>query len=145
MNGIQAVSGMNLDPDSVSIAQLSETSELNAQMAEVHLPESIRFTSIGARGDLIVPAPRTVAPGANHAVVPLVGPKAHDSIPSADATTREVSLAVAGLAPTCVGVVSALTDAVTGEVVSGAEDFVGLSALTINAVGTPLTPMGPVR
>lgn len=138
LDGIRAVTGLDLDPDSPSIAQLSEVSELTNAMAEVRLPSTVRFTSIGARGDLVVAAPRTVAPGARHAIVPLAGPTAHDSLPSASQTTREVGLALAGMPPTCVEFGSAVADFVVGDLVSTAEDSIGLAALAVNTAGPPV-------
>lgn len=133
--GVQAVSGLDLDPYSASISQLSEISDLTREMADVRPPQGVRFTSLAGRGDLTVPAATTRVPGATRAVLPLVGPTAHDTIPGSEATTREVGLALAGLPPTCVSFGSALVDLGVGELVTGAEDLVGVASLTVNAVG----------
>ena len=64
-----ATSG-TLDPDSTSLAQLSETSDV-AQELRQRLPAGVHLLSIGASGDPVVPWVRTRTPGATSDLVPL--------------------------------------------------------------------------
>jgi hypothetical protein len=124
-----AATGQELDDDGVSIGQLSETSGVVAELAAHPVPEGVRAVSIAARGDLIVPVPRTVAPGMTPVVVPLSGRSAHSDLPSSPAATRELALALAGLAPTCQSFAAALMDQVQGEGISLVEDLIGATGL----------------
>ena len=76
------------------MAQLSETSSLVEELAAHPVPDGIDAVSIAARGDVIVPAPRSVAPGMDEVIVPLVGVAAHTDLPGSDAATRELRLAL---------------------------------------------------
>jgi len=121
--------GLGLDPAAPSIAQLSETSEITAELARP-LPPGVRLLSVGASGDLTVPAVRTATPGADEVVIHLGGIHAHDELPAAPATTREIGLAIAGLAPTCADLAQGVADVVTGHVIARAEDAIGLALAT---------------
>ncbi len=115
--------GIGLDPDSESVAQLAEGSATMRAMNAASVPSSISITSIGARGDLVVPAPRTlVGDGSKTTVVPLDGIDAHDRLPGSAAASREIALAVAGQPPTCRSFGQALTDAMAAEAVDILED-----------------------
>ncbi|MBI2705135.1 MAG: peptidoglycan DD-metalloendopeptidase family protein [Actinobacteria bacterium] len=117
------LSQLDLDPDGRSIAQLAETSTTIDALNRTSFPSSVRFTSIGARGDLTVPSPRTiVGDGSTSTVVPLSGLNAHDDLPGAAVTQREIALAVAGLPPTCRSFSQALADTITGESIDAVED-----------------------
>jgi hypothetical protein len=59
----------------------------------------------------------------------LAGPTAHDALPGAPATTRELALALAGRPPGCRSRADRVTDAVLGHVVAGTQDAVGAVAL----------------
>ncbi len=96
---VAAATGQELDHDGASVAQLSETSSLVEELAAHPVPDGIDAISIAARGDVIVPAPRSVAPGMDEVIVPLVGAAAHTDLPGSDAATRELRLALAGLPP----------------------------------------------
>lgn len=141
---LDATLGLGLDPGSESISQMAETSELQRDTASRPLPAGVRFTSIGARGDMTVPAPRTRLDGASSYIVQLDGPTAHDSLPGAAETTTQVGLAIAGMPPSCVGARRAARDFVVGESVSGMEDSIGALAMTAEAMGTlPGVPSWP--
>jgi hypothetical protein len=122
----------DLDPARAAVAQLAEGSPLQVDLAERSLPAGVRAVSVAARGDLVVTSPRTRLPGAASASVPLVGLHAHDELPAAPATTREVALAVAGAPPTCRGVAGRIADLVVGEGIATATD-----ALAPGPVGVP--------
>lgn len=117
--------GLELDDDAISSAQLAETSDVVAELAATPLPGGVDSVSIAARGDLVVPVPRTRVAGARQVVVPLTGLQAHDALPGSPEAARELLLALAGRPPTCTSLRSALTDQVVGEGIAWAEDTVG--------------------
>ncbi|MGI8686418.1 MAG: peptidoglycan DD-metalloendopeptidase family protein [Acidimicrobiales bacterium] len=125
--GVSRLGVSGIDPTSTSVRQLSETSaflrELNAQP----LPEGVRVTSIAGRADVVVPAPRAHLRGATNAVVTVDGLHEHPLVPGAPAATREMTLALAGMAPTCEGFLDAVADAVVGETIAAAEDTLGVA------------------
>jgi len=139
LDGAAAALGLELDDDGASVGQLSETSDVVAELRTSPIPDTVRAVSIAARGDLVVPVPRTVAPGATEVVVPVVGPHAHDALPGSPAAARELGLALAGLPPTCQPFAAALTDQVVGEGISWAEDTLGAAAWAVTArIGGPV-------
>ena len=124
---------------SVAAEQLAETSAFLDDLAEKPLPPGTRVTSIAARGDLVVPALSSGLEGATNVVVGLAGPWAHSELPGADATTREIALALAGRGPTCRNLAGDLAGAAA---LSWLEDGLG-AALTfggtwIDVRGGPL-------
>lgn len=127
LDGLEALS-LPFDPRAVSVGQLAETSDVMRELAGTPLPEGVDALSIAARGDLVVPAPRTDLPGAVGAVVPLVGATAHDRLPGADRTAREVALALVGAPPRCVAWDTALADVVVGGSIGAVEDLPGTLA-----------------
>lgn len=115
--------------DSPAVAQLSEASGVVAGLRASPPPAHVRFVSIGARGDIVVPNERTVVADRPHVVVPLVGLAAHSDLPGSPAATREVALAVGGRAPTCASVGDALIDLVASQAITTSIDSYGLSRL----------------
>lgn len=112
-----------------SVGQLSESSSFIRDLNRRPLPEGLHATSIGARGDLTVPAGRTPYTGANQVVVSVPGLVAdHDGLPGSDQGEREVALAVNHLPPTCQGLVDAMADAVVSNQIGLAEDAVGVGS-----------------
>ena len=95
------------------------------------MPDIVDAVSIAARGDVIVPVPRSEAPGMDEVVVPLVGRTAHSDLPGSDEATRALGLALAGLPPGCQSFGDALADQVVGEGISLAEDLAGAVALLV--------------
>jgi hypothetical protein len=118
--------GVGLDLNGPSIAQLSRSSSVIQEVTRP-VPPGVHLRSIGASSDLVVPAVRTPADGAVSAIVHLSGPDAHDHLPRDPATTREIGLALAGLPPTCTGLVQGVGDVVTSHVVARAEAQLGLA------------------
>lgn len=114
-----------LDDDAPSVRQLAETSDVIAELADRPVPDVVDAVSIAARGDLIVPVPRSVAPGMDEVVVPLTGLSAHSDLPGSEAATRELALALAGLPPSCQSFGEALLDQAAGEGISLVEDMAG--------------------
>jgi hypothetical protein len=125
LDAVATATDQDLDHAGRSVAQLSETSDLVAELAAHPVPDQVRALSISARGDLVVPGPRSVAPGMTEVVVPLAGPDAHSDLPGSPAVHRELALALAGRPPTCQRFGDALVDEVVGEGISYAEDLVG--------------------
>jgi hypothetical protein len=128
LDGAAVALRLELDDEGPSVAQLSETSDVVEDLRDATIPEVVDAVSIGARGDLVVPTARIGAPGATRVVVPLAGPKAHDSLPGSPEATRELSLALAGLPPACRSLGHALTDELAGEAISYGEDLLGALA-----------------
>ena len=126
-----------LDADAPAAVQLAETSDFQRQLEAAWSPHLVELTSIAARGDLVVPVPRTAVGGAAHAVVSVDGIRAHDALPGSAEAAREVALAVAGRPPTCRSFGTAFGDALVGEGISLAEDVlfgVGWAATAARAV-----------
>jgi hypothetical protein len=129
LDGLSRVTGQELDHDAPAAAQPSETSDVVAELAAHPVPEGVDAVSIAARGDLIVPTPRSNAPGMAEVIVPVVGPGAHTELAGSEAATRALGLARAGLPPACQTLAEALTDQAAGEGISLVEDLVGAVAL----------------
>lgn len=98
---VARLSGGSVDGASVAAAQLSEISEVIAELHDEPLPRGTRATSIVARGDLTVTGLHGSLAGATNVMVPLQGPAAHGELPGSLLTQREISLALAGEGPTC--------------------------------------------
>jgi hypothetical protein len=124
-----------LDADAPSATQLAETSDFIHELDGQPLPPGVEVRSIAARGDIVVPVPRTVVDGADHVVVPVDGLTAHDQLPGSPEAGREVALALGGLPPGCQGFGEALLGHLEGELVSVAEDAAGSSASGYLALG----------
>src|SRR5204862_7046355 len=89
-----------------------------------HLPAldgGTRVVSIAARGDLVVPPPRTALRGATNVLVPVEGVDAHDALPAYEAAEREMALALVGLPPGCETWGDIAADIVVGETVDTVE------------------------
>ncbi len=126
-------------PRSESLRQMSETSSFIRELNDRPLPAGVRATSIAARGDLFVPAPRSHLAGASNVVVSVPGlVDDHGDLPGSAAARREVALGLAGLPPTCQGLADSVTDAVVADRIAWVEDAVG-GALWLGArrTGTP--------
>jgi hypothetical protein len=126
-----------IDGGATSVRQLAETSDFVAELNRTPLPAAVPVTSIAARGDLVVPVPRSRLGGATNVTVSLAGPTAHGALPGSPAASREVALAVAGLPPGCTAFGRALFDGLAGEAISSAEDALAVAAWTT------LAPTGP--
>jgi hypothetical protein len=114
----------------VSVRQLSEVSSFVGSLDDHPLPPRIARVSIAARGDLVVPSPRTAAADFPNVVVDVGGLGAHDELPGSPAVTRELALVQAGQPPTCASPDDLVLDAITGEAISWATDALGASLLS---------------
>lgn len=130
--------GFPVGSDSAALAQLSETSSLAADPGGggegAPFPPGIRFTSVAARGDPVVPVPRTLAPGAATITVSVTGPGAHDALPGSVEATREIALAVGGLPPSCRNRGDRLVDVAVGHGISAAHDGAGAALVALAAL-----------
>lgn len=139
IDGLAAVLGLELDDDAPSSAQLAETSDVVAELARTPIPVGVRAVSIAARGDLVVPVPRTAAAGAPQVVVPVSGVRAHDALPGSHEAARELALALAGAPPTCTTWSQSVVDQLTGHAISWGEDSLGaLAWIGATRLGPPL-------
>lgn len=130
--------GMPVSGQSQALRQLSELSAVSANPggagAGMAMPDHVSFTSVAARGDPVVPVPRTMAPGAVTTTVSLVGVSAHDDLPGSPAATREIGLAVAGRPPGCRSTTDRMVDQLVGHGVAGAHDAAGAGLLALALV-----------
>ncbi len=120
--------GIDLDPSRPAARQLSEVSPLMVGLDDRPVADGIAFTSIAARGDLVVPLGRTDAVGARRSTVSISGISAHDRLPGSPEATREVLLAVRGLPPTCRDLGDTVVDLAVGEGIASLEDALGATA-----------------
>ena len=127
-----AVSDLNVTPVDLrgaSVRQLAEHSDFLRDLNNRRLPDGIRFTSIGSRGDLLVPGIHTRAPGATNVLVDPTGLwKDHSTLPGSPEGRREVALAVAGMGPTCQALTNMLADTAVSDAIATTEDAAGLAA-----------------
>lgn len=138
LTGVQRALGLELDPSLPAGEQLGRTSSVIDELGERPMPSGVRFTSIGARGDVVVPAGRTAVdvPGSHQIVLPVDGLHAHDELPRRAETTREIALAIAGRSPTCQGLSETVGSAAASELIGWSEDRAG-AALAGGFVATP--------
>lgn len=117
-----------IDPQSVSVRELAEGSDLVRWLGSQQIPAKTRVVSVAARTDVVVPSPDCRLAGAANTVVTVGGAAdalaAHDALPRSPQATREVALAVAGMPPTCESLADALTDTLIGDGIEVAEDTV---------------------
>ncbi len=117
-DAVVQVTGLELDPTAPAARQLVAGSEVFGDLDHLSWPPSVRFTSVGARGDAVVTANRTVVAGARHTIVAVTGLHAHDQLPGSPEVTREIALAVAGAPPTCRDAIQVATDLAVSEQLS---------------------------
>lgn len=118
-----------LDPDSEAARQLAETSEVSRELAQSGVPDGIELLSVAASGDVVVTVPNTRVLGARNITVDLVGWNAHGDLVASDEATEEVARALAGEPQGCEAVWEVLSEEVTGQAISYAEDLGGFALL----------------
>lgn len=131
-----------LDDRLPATRDLASTSELLGEMHARPMPEQVRFVSIGASGDLIVPGVATSDPSADdQRILPTpVGTRVHGELTSDPRTTREIALSVSGLALTCQTLSEAVGAFFTAQTIAVVE-----SATTLSAAGVlAAAPIGAV-
>ena len=112
--------------ESASLAQMAEPSEFIRKLNARPIPPGVRFTSIGARGDLVVPAGHTHLAGAHNVTVRVPGLLTdHEQLPGSAVAQREIALALAGLPSTCHTLLGTLTDTAVSDGIARLEDGAG--------------------
>jgi hypothetical protein len=129
-SSVQAALGLELDADLPAATQLAPTSAVIDELRALAPPPSVRLVSVGARGDVVVPANRTAIAGAPSTVVAISGERAHDRLPGTPEATREIALAINGRDPTCRSFTEVAADLVVSERISQLESALGLATAT---------------
>jgi len=111
-------------PDDPAVTQLAPGSEFMHELASEPIPSGVRFVSVAASGDAVVPSPRAELAGATNVVVDVNGLSAHDHLPGSSPAAREIALAMAGLGPACESAVGALVQSTEGTLIQNGEDFI---------------------
>jgi hypothetical protein len=114
-----------IDPHAAAVRQLSETSDVVEELGRSGVPEEVRLVSIAARGDMIVPAPRSWVDGARNVMVSETGIDAHSEMVASNALTRELALALSEMPQRCVGVWDVVGDELIGHGISYIQDLGG--------------------
>jgi hypothetical protein len=93
----------DLDERLPAMTDLSETSPVIAELQGTPMPDGVRFTSIGAAGDVVVPGTVTADRQADsHVIVPSdIGIDPHSALATDPRVVREIGLAVTGRPPSC--------------------------------------------
>jgi murein DD-endopeptidase MepM/ murein hydrolase activator NlpD len=127
-----------IDFESTSVRQLATVSPERAAAYAQPLPAGPRWVSLGARADLVVPAPRTRLAGAENATAALSLGFDHSNLPGSGPGQRQVALAVTGRPLACRGLLDRMVDVTVGQAISSGETTAGgvLAQLT----GAPLPP-----
>ncbi|QGG94861.1 M23 family metallopeptidase [Actinomarinicola tropica] len=113
----ERMSGRPLDPDtSTNVADLARDSDVVLDALADGPPDGPTYLALAARGDPVVLAARTRAPGATHVTLPIDGLTAHEQLPGHASTAREIALARAGMSPTCESFGDFVTDTFVTEV-----------------------------
>lgn len=118
-----------ISPTGTAVEQLAARSDL---IESLDLPPpDVRFLSIAARGDLVVPASATHVLAKPWVVVSSAGAHAHQDVVGSPETLREVRLHMAGLPPGCESMGDALADS-----------WVGGSIDSLQSMASPLAELG---
>ena len=118
-----------IDPTGTSVEQMAEYSDVIERLKRTPPPAGVKFTSIAAREDLMVPAGQTVVDGANNVTVSVPGHfNDHLDLPGSPEAQREIALALAGLTPTCQSFGDAMADAAVSGAIYTQETLLGAGA-----------------
>ena len=119
-----------LDDRNPAFADLAPGSAIQVELHDRPIPGSVRFTTIGAAGDVVVPGTSALDPAAHTSVLlpSAVGTEAHGDLPSRPETTREIALAVAGRGPTCRSLASTVGSVALAGTVRWSEAVIGVGA-----------------
>jgi peptidase M23-like protein/alpha/beta hydrolase family protein len=126
LGALESLLDTGLDPGSVAVGQLAETSNVIHELGERGVPDGVELVSVGASGDLVVAAPNTAVDGARNVTVGLTGSQAHGDLVADGETTDALARTLAGVPPDCEGVAEVIGETVTGHAISYAEDLGGL-------------------
>jgi hypothetical protein len=137
-----------LDDRLPSMTDLSEVSDVIGRLHDTPIPDGVRFTSLGASGDLVVPGTTTDDPQADtHRLIPTdVYEGVHGDLTEMPATIREIRLAVAGAGPTCQSFREAMGTFAEAEILrtgeSQAAAYLGTLGVDVEPVRQTLAPLG---
>lgn len=126
-----------LDPrHATNLVDLAVSSPLLDDVAAAGLPPGPDYLTLAARGDPLVPVERTRLDGARQVVLGVDGLSAHGALPGHPATARELALGLAGLPPTCVGLLEHVVDTAVAETVHVATTYASetVAELTMRSV-----------
>ena len=130
LDAAEGLLGTGIDPDAPVVGQLAHHSEVVTGLRAGGVPEGVTLVSIAARGDLVVPAPRTRVDGAVEVTVPLAGSGAHSDLVGSPEATAEMARALAGQPPGCESWDDVVADVVVGHGIVAVEGHVGAMLAT---------------
>jgi hypothetical protein len=143
-NVADALRPQGVKVEGTAVQQLAEGSDFLTKLNATPLPPGVKVTSIGARGDFVVPSARTHLDGARNVVVAPPGLSKHGELPGSAAAQREVALALAGRPPTCRSLGDMVLDGAISDAITTNEDALGLVAsLAAGATSPPPPPPLP--
>jgi len=108
-------------PNSPAVGDLSEESSTVSEVQRRGVPEHFDVTSIGATEDFVVPATNISLPGARETVVAVTAFNEHSAVLADTDGLRAIRAGLEGRAPPCVGLDTALRNAVAPVVISRLE------------------------
>ncbi|HLG01312.1 MAG TPA: peptidoglycan DD-metalloendopeptidase family protein [Acidimicrobiia bacterium] len=112
-------------PSSGSVRQLAEGSGFIHDLASTPVPDGVDFTTIGAVGDVLVPADQTQVDGAANLVVDPDGWWEHGAIVTDEEALGAVRLVLADAPPPCLSLPEAVRYRVEPELIHAAYRLVG--------------------
>ncbi|MFA5565750.1 MAG: M23 family metallopeptidase [Acidimicrobiia bacterium] len=119
----------NKDPNrATNLNQLATGSEFMKQLTQQELPAGPNYYALAASADLTVPASHARLEGATNVTVWAGAKNPHSSVIKHSSTERELALALADMAPTCVAFLSFLGNLVTTTAVEIGSTVVGIAA-----------------
>jgi hypothetical protein len=121
LEAVRQLAGTGIEPGSVAVRELAPGSATIRRLDALPVPVGVRFVSIAARSDVVVPPSRAWLAGATNVVVAAPGLDDHGALPGAPAAARQVALALAGLPPACTSVPGGLLTGLVGAVIDAAE------------------------
>ena len=106
---------------SAAVGDLSERSTTIDRVQRAGVPEHFDVTSIGATEDVVVPATNISLPGARETVVAVTAGNEHSAVLGDADGLRAIRAGLEGRAPPCVGLDTALRNAIAPVVISRLE------------------------
>lgn len=122
---VAELTGGAVDPRAPAVAQMEAGSAFFVDLDRRPLDPDVTFTSVAAAGDVVVPAPSSVAEGATNTLVSVGGVTDHGSLPGSPEAAREVALALRGLGPSCAAPLTHLGGLTAGAAVGVGQRAVG--------------------
>lgn len=119
--------GVTTHPRGTNLPDLARYSDHIEGLQAADLPEGPTYLSLAARGDLFVTDARSRLTG-RHVTLPGISPDIHSEVVHQPATTRELSLALGGLPPTCEGIWDLFGDILATEAAQFLASAAGLAA-----------------